>query len=83
MITASRFLGYDKNEYGDLIVNRKEAEIVSLTFDLYLMNVGSSKKPYKEKQRGSAELLHFGKSRTNCIAGGMGKGAGSQGTEKA
>ena len=40
MITTSRFLGYDKNEYGDLIVNRKEAEIVSLTFDLYLMNVG-------------------------------------------
>ena len=32
MITTSRFLGYDKNEYGDLIVNRKEAEIVSLTF---------------------------------------------------
>ena len=40
------------------------------------------KKPYKEKQRGSTELLHFGKSRTNCIARGMGKGAGSQGTEK-
>ena len=38
MITTSRFLGYDKNEYGDLIVNRKEAEIVSLTFDLYLLN---------------------------------------------
>ena len=31
------------HEYGDLIVNRKEAEIVSLTFDLYLMNVGSSR----------------------------------------
>ena len=30
MITTSRFHGYDKNEYGDLIVNRKEAEIVSL-----------------------------------------------------
>ena len=43
MITTSRFLGYDKNEYGDLIVNRKEAEIVSLTFDLYLRNVGSSR----------------------------------------
>ena len=41
MITTSRFHGYDKNEYGDLIVNRKEAEIVSLTFDLYLLNVGS------------------------------------------
>ena len=24
-------------------MNRKEAEIVSLTFDLYLMNVGSSR----------------------------------------
>lgn len=43
MITTSRFLGYDKNEYGDLIANRKEAEIVSLAFDLYLMNVGSSR----------------------------------------
>ena len=43
MITTSRFHGYDKNEYGDLIVNRKEAEIVSLTFDLYLLNVGSSR----------------------------------------
>ena len=43
MITTARFLGYDKNEYGDLIVNRKEAEIVSLTFDLYLLNVGSSR----------------------------------------
>ena len=43
MITTSHFLGYDKNEYGDLIVNRKEAEIVSLTFDLYLLNVGSSR----------------------------------------
>ena len=32
MITTSRFLGYDKNEYGDLIVNRKEAEIVSLAY---------------------------------------------------
>lgn len=43
MITTSRFLGYDKNEYGDLIVNCREAEIVSLVFDLYLMNVGSSR----------------------------------------
>ena len=126
MITTSRFLGYDKNEYGDLIVNRKEAEIVSLTFDLYLLNVGSSRigelldylgvktvtgttwesgtingmlcnekykgdfhlqKYYtpenKEKQRGSAELLHFGKSRTNCIARGVGTGTEDQRAEKA
>jgi site-specific DNA recombinase len=43
MIATSRFHGYDKNEYGDLILNRKEAGIVSLTFDLYLLNVGSSR----------------------------------------
>ena len=43
MITTSRFCGYDKNEYGDLVVNRKEAEIVRLAFDLYLMNVGCIK----------------------------------------
>lgn len=42
-----------------------------------------TKETIQGKKRGSAELLHFGKSRTNCIAGGMGKGAGSQGTEKA
>lgn len=43
MINTSRFLGYDKNEYGDLVVNQKEAEIVLLVFDLYLMNVGTSR----------------------------------------
>lgn len=40
-------------------------------------------KPYKEKQRGSAELLHFGKSRTNCIARGVGTGTEGQRAEKA
>ena len=130
MITTYHFLGYDKNEYGDLIVNRKEAEIVSLTFDLYLLNVGSSrigelldymsvktvtgttwesgtingmlcnekykgdfhlqkyytpenKETIQGKQRGSAELLHFGKSRTNCIARGVGTGTEGQRAEKA
>ena len=43
MITTSRFCGYDKNEYGDLVVNGKEAEIVRLSFDLYLMAIGSSR----------------------------------------
>lgn len=28
MINTTRFCGYDKNEYGDLVINRKEAEIV-------------------------------------------------------
>ena len=43
MINTTRFCGYDKNEYGDLVINRKEAEIVRLLFDLYLMNVGCSR----------------------------------------
>lgn len=43
MINTSRFLGYDKNGYGDLVINRKEAEIVRLVYDLYLMNIGSSR----------------------------------------
>lgn len=42
MITTSRFCGYDKNEYGDLVVNGKEAEI-GLSFDLYLMAVGNTR----------------------------------------
>ena len=37
MINTTRFCGYDKNEYGDLVVNWKEAEIVRLLFDLYLI----------------------------------------------
>ncbi|MDO5392388.1 MAG: recombinase family protein [Eubacteriales bacterium] len=43
MLNTSRFCGYDKDEYGDLLINRKEAEIVKLVFDLYLMNIGFSK----------------------------------------
>ena len=43
MINTTRFCGYDKNEYGDLVVNWKEAEIVRLLFDLYLMNIGCSR----------------------------------------
>ena len=42
MIVFSRFCVYDKNEYGDLVVNGKEAEIVRLSFELYLMAVGST-----------------------------------------
>lgn len=41
MINTSRFMGYDKDEYGDLIINRKEAEVVKLIFDLYLMGIGT------------------------------------------
>ena len=43
MINTARFCGYDKDECGDLIVNRKESEIVKLVFDLYLMGLGFSR----------------------------------------
>jgi len=42
-----------------------------------------TKETIQRKQWRSAELLHFGKSRTYRIAGSMGKGAGGKGAEKA
>lgn len=41
IINTKRFLGYDKDEYGDLIINREEAIIVELIFDMYLNGYGS------------------------------------------
>lgn len=32
MINTKRLLGYDKDEYGDLVINRKKAEIVKKDF---------------------------------------------------
>lgn len=43
MINTTRFCGYDKNDYGDLIINPKQAEVVRLGFDLYLLNVGTDR----------------------------------------
>ncbi|WP_228202036.1 recombinase family protein [Clostridium prolinivorans] len=36
IINTTRFLGYDKDEYGDLVINPKEAEIVKRIFEDYL-----------------------------------------------
>lgn len=41
IINTRRFLGYDKDEYGDLIINREEAKIVELIFNMYLNGSGS------------------------------------------
>jgi hypothetical protein len=41
IINTTRFLGYDKNEYGDLIINFIEAEIVKRIFYEYLRDKGS------------------------------------------
>jgi DNA invertase Pin-like site-specific DNA recombinase len=41
IINTTRFLGYDKDEYGDLVINPKEAEVVKRIFNEYLRGKGS------------------------------------------
>jgi site-specific DNA recombinase len=40
IINTTRFLGYDKDEYGDLVINTKEAEVVRRIFNDYLSGKG-------------------------------------------
>lgn len=41
MITTERFMGYDKNKDGNLVINNEEAKIVRRIFELYLEGKGS------------------------------------------
>lgn len=41
MINATRFLGYDKDEYGDLVINPEESEVVKRIFKDYISGKGS------------------------------------------
>lgn len=41
VISTARFLGYDKSEYGELIINRNEAEVVKRIFNEYLAGKGT------------------------------------------
>lgn len=41
VINEKRFLGYDKNQYGDLVINQKEAKVVRRIFEEYLRGKGS------------------------------------------
>lgn len=43
LINTSRFLGYDKDQYGDLVINQREAEIVKRIYDVYLKGNGCFK----------------------------------------
>lgn len=36
VLTTSRFMGYDKDEYGDLVINQEQARIVRRIFKMYL-----------------------------------------------
>lgn len=40
MINTTRFMGYDKDETGDLVINKKEAKIVRRIFEMYLAGEG-------------------------------------------
>lgn len=40
IINTNRFLGYDKNEFGELVINREEAEIVTRIFNEYIEGKG-------------------------------------------
>jgi site-specific DNA recombinase len=44
-INTNRFHDYDKYEYGDLIINQKESEIVKRIFNKHLSGKGASVKP--------------------------------------
>jgi site-specific DNA recombinase len=43
MINTTRFLGYDKDEYGDLVINPAEAEIIKRIYKEYLSGNGAFK----------------------------------------
>lgn len=40
MINTTRFMGYDKDETGDLVINKVEAKIVRRIFEMYLSGEG-------------------------------------------
>ena len=41
MINTTRFMGYDKDEDGNLVINEAEAAIVRRIFDMYLSGIGT------------------------------------------
>lgn len=43
MINTERFLGYDKDEYGGLVINPKEALVVGFLYDMTLFGLGNSR----------------------------------------
>jgi hypothetical protein len=41
IINTTRFLGYDKDEYGDLVINQEEVKVVRRIYEEYLRGKGS------------------------------------------
>lgn len=40
VLSTSQFMGYDKDEYGDLVINQEQAKIVRRIFKMYLGGMG-------------------------------------------
>ena len=40
MVNTARFMGYDKDETGDLVINKEEAKVVRRIFEMYLSGIG-------------------------------------------
>ena len=40
MVNTTRFMGYDKNEFGELVINHEQANIVRRIFVMYLSGIG-------------------------------------------
>lgn len=52
IVNHNKFMGYTKNENGDLVIVPKEAEIVRLVFRLYLEGYSTGKiAKYLEEQK--------------------------------
>lgn len=41
MVSTKRFMGYDKDETGDLVINKEEAKIVRRIFEMYISGMGT------------------------------------------
>lgn len=53
MINTTRFMGYDKDETGDLVINKAEAKIVRRVFELYLSGEGTHRIAKKLNDEGT------------------------------
>lgn len=43
ILTTERFLGYDKNEFGKLVINKEEAKIIKRIYNDYLNGKGANR----------------------------------------
>ena len=56
MINTTRFMGYDKDENGELIINEQEAKIVRRIYDMYISGMGCHRIAKKLNEEGIATV---------------------------